>query len=96
MLCSTCGEKILFEKDMFICKACDSESDMLDFIDNYISEPIFVMVELKSSFGIIDTRSQTLYAKVDTIVKANLIADLLNKHCSQMEMIKQTNRYIGH
>jgi predicted amidophosphoribosyltransferase len=96
MLCSTCGEKTQYEKDIFICKSCDSEFDMLDLDECLIPETIFVVVKLKSYYAIIDTQKQAVYGRVDTIKKANLIAELLNQHFAQMVVSKQTNRYIGH
>jgi hypothetical protein len=96
MLCSTCGEKIQFKKGIFICKTCDSEFDMLDLDDGLIPEPTFVPVKLKSCFAIIDTRKHAVYARVDTVEKAQLIVELLNKHFAQMSVNKQTNKYIEH
>jgi hypothetical protein len=96
MLCPTCGEKVQFTEDTFICKKCDSEYDTLDLNEYLIPKPIFVNIELQSKFAIIDTRRQEVYARVDTIQKAQLITELLNRHFSQKMIKGKLANYLKH
>jgi hypothetical protein len=96
MLCPTCGEKVHFMDETFICNTCDSEYDMLDTDEFLIPEPIFVGVELLSEYAIIDTRKQEVYVRVDTIRKVQLITKLLNQYHSQKMIKRELDNYLDH
>jgi len=96
MLCPTCGEKVQFIDGIFICKMCDSEYDIFDTEKILISEPIFVSIGLLSQFAIIDTRKQEVFVRVDTITKAKLITELLNRHYSQRKIKRHFAKYTQH
>ena len=96
MLCPICGEKVQFKDGNFICKMCNSEYDIFDTEEILISEPIFVSIELLSQYAIIDTRKQGVYARVDTIRKAKLITELLNRHYSQRKIKRHLANYMHH
>ena len=81
---------------IFICKMCDSEYDIFDTDEILIPEPIFVSVGLLSQFAIIDTRKKDVYARVDTIGKAKLITDLLNRHYSRRKIKRHFAKYLRH
>ena len=83
MLCPTCGEKVHFMDGTLICEMCDTEYDLLDANEYLIPEPIFVNIKLHSQYAIIDTRKQKVYIRVDTIRKAQILTEILNRHFSQ-------------
>lgn len=94
MLCPTCGEKVQFLDETFICNICDAEYDMLDADEYLIPEQYFVSIELQYRHAVIDTRKQEVYVRVNTIRKAQLIAELLNQHFSQKMTKKQLADYL--
>jgi predicted amidophosphoribosyltransferase len=96
VLCTTCGNKILFVEGTLICKICNSEFDSSDMDENLIPLPVFVVIELISQYAIIDTRKQEIYVHVDTAKKARLISALLNRHVTQATIKKQFSRYLKH
>lgn len=89
MLCASCGTKVQLRKSILICKTCDSEFDFFDIGGELIPEPVFVPIRLFSQYAIIDTRKQVVYVLSDTHEKAELIANLLNKHLAQTILDKQ-------
>ena len=95
MLCSSCGEKIRFKKGVFICDKCDTEFNLFDIYKCLIPEPVFVTIKLNSQYAIIDTRKQEVYLRVDTIAKAQLIAELLDKDLAQKTINRHVNKYLG-
>jgi hypothetical protein len=96
MLCPTCGEKVHFLDGTFICKICDTEYDLLDTNELLIPEPIFISIKLPSQYVIIDTRKQKVYVRVDTIRKAQLLTEILNRYFSQKTVKRQLANFLNH
>lgn len=95
MFCPTCGSKIEFKKGALICNTCDAEYDMFDVDEELIPEPLFIVVQLHSRYGIVETRKQIVYAILNTNEKAQLITKLLNEHFAKTELIKQIEKRMG-
>jgi hypothetical protein len=89
MLCASCGTKVQLRKGVLVCKTCDSEFDFFDVEGELIPEPVYVPIRLSSQYAIIDTRKQVVYVLSDTNEKAELIANLLNKHLAQTVLEKR-------